>query len=81
MSRDGKARGPEEEHTPSAGDELGHRVGLPQSHVSKIESSAVDLQLSSLIAIARELDLELTLIPRTLLPAVKALQRTSDEDR
>jgi transcriptional regulator with XRE-family HTH domain len=57
--------------------ELGHRVGLPQSHVSKIESSAVDLQLSSLIEIARALDLELTLIPRTLLPAVRALQRTS----
>jgi transcriptional regulator with XRE-family HTH domain len=57
--------------------ELGHRVGLPQSHVSKIESSAVDLQLSSLIEIARALDLELTLIPRTLLPAVRTLQRTS----
>ena len=57
--------------------ELGDRVGLPQSHVSKIENSAVDLQLSSLIEIARALDLELTLVPRTLLPAIRALQRTT----
>ena len=57
--------------------ELGRRVGLPQSHISKIESAAVDLQTSSLIEIARTLDLEVTLIPRTLIPAVRALQRTS----
>ena len=60
--------------------ELGHRVGLPQSHLSKIENSAVDLQLSSLMEIARALDLELTLVPRTLLPAVRALQRTAGSD-
>lgn len=57
--------------------ELGRRVGLPQSHISKIESAAVDLQTSSLIELARALELELTLVPRTLLPAVQALQRTS----
>jgi transcriptional regulator with XRE-family HTH domain len=57
--------------------ELGHRVGLPQSHLSKIENAAVDLQLSSLMEIARALDLELALVPRTLLPAIRALQRTS----
>ena len=56
---------------------LGQRVGLPQSHISKIESSAVDLQTSSLIELARALDLELTLVSRTLIPAVQALQRTS----
>ena len=28
--------------------ELGRRVGMPQSHISKIESGGVDLQLSSL---------------------------------
>jgi transcriptional regulator with XRE-family HTH domain len=52
---------------------LGERVGIPQSHISKIESGAVDLQTSSLIQIARALDLELTLIPRTALPALQAL--------
>ena len=29
--------------------ELGQRVGLPQSHISKIEKGAVDLKLSSLV--------------------------------
>ena len=55
---------------------LGDRVGLPQSHISKIETGAVDLQTSSLIEIARALDLELTLIPRSTLPAVRALQES-----
>jgi HTH-type transcriptional regulator/antitoxin HipB len=52
---------------------LGARVGIPQSHISKIESGTVDLQTSSLMQIARALDLELTLIPRTALPAMQAL--------
>ena len=53
---------------------LGERVGLPQSHISKIESGGVDLQASSLLEIARALDLELTLVPRATLPAIRALQ-------
>jgi transcriptional regulator with XRE-family HTH domain len=40
--------------------ELGQRVGLPQSHISKIEKGAVDLQLSSLVEIARALDFEVS---------------------
>jgi HTH-type transcriptional regulator / antitoxin HipB len=53
---------------------LGERVGLPQSHISKIENGSVDLQASSLLEIARALDLELTLVPRVALAAVRALQ-------
>lgn len=49
---------------------LGDRVGLPQSHVSKIEQGIVDLQLSSLAELARALDLEIRLVPRPLLSAV-----------
>ncbi|MAW99921.1 MULTISPECIES: helix-turn-helix domain-containing protein [Stakelama] len=52
---------------------LGERVGLPQSHISKIEQGAVDLQFSSLAELARALDLELTLVPRA---AVAALEGT-----
>ena len=52
---------------------LGERVGLPQSHISKIEKAAVDLQTTSLIEIARALDLELALVPRSALPALRAL--------
>ena len=54
---------------------LGKRVGLPQSHISKIENGAVDLQLSSLAEIARALDLEIRLVPRRALPAVEGVVR------
>src|SRR3954453_1462519 len=59
---------------------LGDRVGLPQSHISKIESGAVDLQPSSLIEIARAVDLELTLVPRAALPALRALQENQRQE-
>lgn len=55
--------------------ELGQRVGLPQSHISKIEKGSVDLQLSSLVEIARALGLELKLVPRRALPAVEGTIR------
>lgn len=54
---------------------LGQRVGLPQSHISKIEKGTVDLKLSSLVEIARALDLEITLVPRKALPAVEGAVR------
>ncbi len=57
--------------------ELGKRVGLPQSHISKIESGTVDLQLSSLAEIARALDLELRLVPRKALPAIEGTVRAA----
>jgi transcriptional regulator with XRE-family HTH domain len=55
--------------------ELGRRVGLPQSHISKIEKGDVDLQLSSLAEIARALDLEVKLVPRRALSAVEGAVR------
>lgn len=54
---------------------LGQRVGLPQSHISKIEKGAVDLKLSSLVEIARALGLEIKLVPRKALPAVEGAMR------
>ena len=56
--------------------ELSALAGVPQSHISKIENSGVDLRISSLAAIARALDLELTLVPRKALPAVKSVSRS-----
>ena len=53
---------------------LSAKVGIPQSHISKIEQGMVDLQTSSLIEIARALDLELVLVSRSHLSAVQALQ-------
>lgn len=55
--------------------ELGQRVGLPQSHISKIEKGVVDLKLSSLVEIARALGLEIKLVPRKALPAVEGAMR------
>ena len=48
-------------------------MGLPQSHVSAIETGKVDPRLSNIIEMARLLDLELVPIPRALLPAVRAM--------
>ena len=58
---------------------LGARAGIPQSHISKIEKGAVDLRVSSLVELARVLDLELELVARKALPAVYALVGRSGE--
>jgi len=55
---------------------LSEKSGVPQGHISKIENGAVDLRLSSLVALARALDLELTLVPRKAVPAVKSIVRS-----
>ena len=57
--------------------ELSARSGVPQSHISKIESGSVDLRVSSLIALARVLDLELFLTPKKSVPAIKSIIRSS----
>jgi transcriptional regulator with XRE-family HTH domain len=64
--------------------ELSAHSGVPQSHISKIESGGVDLRMSSLIALARVLDLELFAAPKKSVPAIKSIIRSSqglsDED-
>src|SRR5882757_4543902 len=55
--------------------QLSRKAGVPQSHISKIEHGTVDLQLSSLIELARVLDLEIMSVPRKLVPAVQAVVR------
>ena len=56
---------------------LSKLIDVPQGHISKIESGAVDLRVSSLIELARALDLELTLVPRKSLPAVQSVVRSA----
>lgn len=58
--------------------DLSIKSGVPQSHISKIEKGAVDLRVSSLIALARDLGLELALIPRETVPAVSSIVRSSE---
>ncbi|NDW07702.1 helix-turn-helix domain-containing protein [Jiella pacifica] len=55
---------------------LSERTGVPQSHISKIEQGNADIRLSSLIELARALELELKLVPRKALPAVESVVRT-----
>jgi transcriptional regulator with XRE-family HTH domain len=55
--------------------DLSARIGVPQSHISKIENGGTDLRLSSLVELARALDHEVVLVPRKLLPAVEAIVR------
>lgn len=57
---------------------LGQKLGLPQSHVSKIESGNNDPRLSTIEDMARLLDHELMLIPRQLVPQIKAMLSGSD---
>lgn len=55
--------------------DLSKLTGVPQSHISKIEGNQVDLRLSSFIALANALDLELALVPRKAMPAVRSISR------
>ena len=55
---------------------MSKRTGVPQSHISKIESGGADIRLSSLTKLARALDLDLKLIPRKAVPAVDNVVRS-----
>lgn len=71
--------------------ELGQRIGLPQMHISGIETGRVVPRFDTLLELVRALDFDLMLIPRNLKPVVESLIQTdrhkqgrdgeSDEDR
>ena len=52
---------------------LGKLTGIPQPHISRIESNEVDLRLSSFVLLAHALDLELMLVPRKAVAAVRSI--------
>lgn len=58
--------------------DLSKLAGVPQSHISRIESNQVDLRLSSLIALANALGLQMVLVPRKAMPAVQLIVRQTD---
>ena len=60
--------------------ELGDKLGLPQSHISKIEQGANDPRLSTVIDMARVLNQELVLIPRQMVSVVRSLLKGEGED-
>src|SRR6266404_3611952 len=53
--------------------ELGKRLGVTQSQITRIERGASDIRLSTLVEMAHALGLEPVLIPKSLLPAVRHL--------
>ena len=57
---------------------LAAKAGIAQGHISKIENGAVDLRISSLVGLARVLDLDVVLVPRRAVPAVDAIIGRSD---
>jgi transcriptional regulator with XRE-family HTH domain len=54
---------------------LGKRVGLPQTHISGIETGKVVPRFDTLLDLVRVLDRDLLMVPRTLVPAAQALIR------
>ena len=52
---------------------LSEQSGVRQYQISKIENGAVDLRISSLIELARALNLDLKLVPRKAIPAVDSI--------
>ncbi len=59
--------------------DLSARAHLTQAQISRIENGEVDMQVSTLIELARSLDLDLQLVPRTALVAVEAAVRSAEE--
>lgn len=61
--------------------EVGRRVGLPQAHISGIESGKIVPRFDTLLEIVRVVDHDLLMVPRELVPAVQALARGDQEER
>ena len=59
--------------------QLGAAVGLPQSHISGFESGQVVPRFDTLLDLIRVLDLDLLVVPRSLIPAVQSLIRAQKE--
>jgi transcriptional regulator with XRE-family HTH domain len=55
--------------------ELGERAGLPQMHISGIESGKIVPRFDTLLDLVRVLDYDLLMVPRALVPSVQALMR------
>ena len=63
--------------------ELGQRLGLPQMHISGIETGKIVPRFDTLLDLVRVLDRDLLMVPRALVPAVQALirdHRRPDQD-
>lgn len=60
--------------------ELGKRVGMPQMHISSIETGKVVPRFDTLLDYARALDYDILLVPREVVPLVQAIIRDRNID-
>ena len=54
--------------------QLGKLLGMPQAHVSELESGRVDVRASTLIAWTRAVGMEFLVVPRSIVSAVRYLE-------
>jgi HTH-type transcriptional regulator / antitoxin HipB len=59
--------------------DLATKVGLPQVHISAIETGKVTPRFDTLLDLVRVLGFDLMLVPRALVPAVQSLIRDSQQ--
>ncbi len=57
--------------------ELAAKMGLPQAHISAIETGKVSPRFNTLLDLVRVLEYDLLLVPRALVPMVQSLVRDS----
>ena len=57
--------------------EAGKHAGLPQTHISGIETGRIVPRFDTLLDLVRVLGMDLVLVPQSLVPAVNALVRDS----
>lgn len=55
--------------------QLGAAVGLPQPHISAIEAGGIVPRFDTVLDLVRVLEMDLLLVPRSLVPAVQSLIR------
>jgi len=58
--------------------ELGRRTGLPQMHISSIETGKIVPRFDTLLELVRVLEFDLLMVPRSLVPAVLSLIRDQE---
>ena len=58
---------------------LAQKLDMRQRQISDLERGTVDSRLSTILNVARALDLELMLIPRPLIASVEGLQRAGSD--
>ncbi len=58
---------------------FGKKLGLPQSHISRIERGETDPRLSTVVDMARIVDRELLLVPRRLASVIRSIIEGGDD--